>query len=416
MYLRPRHVSVAIPTGLLLAAAWLGCAEGPLRPEPTPEERIHELRSGDWRSVAWTGMTLPVSFQATDSAGFGVAGAVIDLEVVKGSGTLSASSAVTDSSGRVSVEITISSAGENAVHATARGTPTVAAWWVPSQPRPRVQLDTDSVHLSGTSCQGSLYAQVLDDQGDLILASSVRFAPTNPGIVSFYSITVTGNYRGMMTGVTAEEPGATSIIATHDSGVADTAFITVAPDVVSDVSIVEAANLHAGGYALPGDFATPLLGDTLRWALWTPNPCSRHIPDVPVEWSSTNPAVATVDEGVVVIHQHGRALVIGSAEGLADTVQISTLQVEPLNGRIAVGDTLRYQVRMADSTGTLQPYSSFWAQGVGVQAGSEVASTVLVDGWPSTRVVGIRPGTARIWLHAGAPFLSAFVNLEVTAP
>jgi hypothetical protein len=361
-------------------------------------------------------MTLPISFEATDSVGSGVAGAIIDFDVVEGSGALSAPSAVTDSSGRAEVEITISTVGRNKVLATARGTKTVAEWFVPTEPKPRVQFVTDSVSLPGTSCRASLYAQVIGIRGEVVLASSVRFAPTNPAIVSFYSLTVTGNYRGMMTGITAEMAGATSITATHASGAADTAFVTVAPDVVSDVAIIEAGHLDSGGYPLPGGSATPLLGDTLRWDLWTPNSCSSHIPDVGVIWSSTNPTVATVDSGVVAIHEHGRASVIGSAEGIADTVRVSTLQVEPRNGSIVVGDTIQYQMSIADSAGTLHPISAFWAQGVGVQAGSEIASAVLVDGQPTTRVVGIRPGSARIWLYSGAPYASAFVTLEVVAP
>lgn len=407
------RLPLAIAGSAVLAAAGFGCADGPVSADPEqllPEERVESLRVTRWPGISWAGTSIPIRVEAWDSAGAGVAGVTVDLEMAEAGASLSAVSLVTDSLGRIDVEIAVERAGANQFIATVRGRDTGTQWSFEAVPRPRVSFSEDTVRLPGTGCQSTLYAPVLDEHGTVMIGSSVNFVASNPEILSYYSITVTGSYRGMLTGIVAETPGTTSIVATHASGAADTAVVTVDTDVLRVVSIVDADELQFGAEASPVELANPFPGDTLRWGLWSANECGRHMP-APVEWASTDPSVASVDGmGTVTIGKHGHAMVIGSAGGLADTVKVETLQVEPRDTTVAAGDTVHYRLSIADAAGVLQPVADLWAQ----PHDPQVATPVLVDGEPSARVVGVARGSTDVWISAVSPeYRSALVRLEV---
>jgi uncharacterized protein YjdB len=85
----------------------------------------------------------------------------------------------------------------------------------------------------------------------------------------------------------------------------------------------------------------------------------------PISWLSTNPAVATVNGGLISGVAPGQAKVIASTTGAADTVDIVvtpnelTLDVQPSAAAVAMGDSVQFVATMRTRAGNVVSVNSF---------------------------------------------------------
>lgn len=215
---------------LVIAAA--ACDRGTTEPPAGPASFVHELAFVDPPQFGWEGQTLPVVVRGTDTGGEGVPGVRVQFRTVIAAGSLSAADVLTDTLGRAAVDFTLGwdASGWNALEAFIDN-PAVAPvqWGISIARRPRVSFERNNVVLARPGAEDTLFARVLDAQGELMLGHSVSFTATEPGVVSFFTIFASGTIRGMLAGVRAERVGSTRVIATHPSGAADTAQVQVLP-------------------------------------------------------------------------------------------------------------------------------------------------------------------------------------------
>ncbi len=95
----------------------------------------------------------------------------------------------------------------------------------------KVKFEEDTLLLNELGATEILFAGVYDKTGTLVAGDRVNFTMMTPDVVSFYSVeqNYTGTERGMRMGIRAESTGETYVIATHKSGIADTAYVKVGP-------------------------------------------------------------------------------------------------------------------------------------------------------------------------------------------
>jgi hypothetical protein len=214
---------------LLLVVASAAC-EGSRLPTEDPGPLVIGLRFVDPPSFAWEGQSVPIQVQAINGDNQGVAGVRVHFRAALPGGVPSEPSAVTDSLGLARVSFTLGPGqnGWNAIEAFVDD-PAVAPvrQGISTGARPRISFARDSVVLARTGAADTLFARVLNANGDLMPGESVTFTATNPGVISFFGLMVSGSVRGMMAGVRGEQVGTTRVIATHASGAADTAFVKV---------------------------------------------------------------------------------------------------------------------------------------------------------------------------------------------
>jgi hypothetical protein len=213
----------------LPALAW-GACHSTSAPPPDPASFVTTLAFVDLPTLAWEGQTVPVVLRAADGGGHGVPDVRVQFRALAPESSLAATTATTDSAGLARVEVTLGwpQSGWNAIEA-AIDNPAVAPIQgaISTVRRPRVSFERDSVRLAGVGAHDTLFARVLDAQGELMIGHGVAFVASEPGVVSFYTITVSAARRGMLAGVRGERAGSTRVIATHASGAADTAWVQV---------------------------------------------------------------------------------------------------------------------------------------------------------------------------------------------
>lgn len=76
----------------------------------------------------------------------------------------------------------------------------------------------------------------------------------------------------------------------------------------------------------PRDVNADRLGDTIRVTYVLRDEDGRELPGVPLTWSSSDPSVATVERGVVVIRGNGEAVIRAEVQGVAETVDVEVRQ------------------------------------------------------------------------------------------
>lgn len=241
-----------------------------------------------------------------------------------------------------------------------------------------------------------------DAAGKTVSGASVGFASTNANIA-----TVAAN--GVVTGVAI---GVASVIATS-GGVADTTRVTVTPSLVNTVSISPATvSLTRSETKQLTAVARDAMGNTLS---------------VPVTWTSTDPATATVSAtGMVTGMGLGTATiraVAGSVNGTA-TVTVSTRRgyfAAPNGTSSGDGSWARpwsLATALAGGGGRVQPGDTIWLRG-GTYRGSfrstvsgRSGSPVVVRGYPGERAIIDGAGSSSSTFYVGGSW-SVFWGFEV---
>ena len=216
-----------------------------------------------------------------------------------------------------------------------------------------------------------------------------------------------------ITGAEVSWSSADTSIATVDStglvtGVAvGTAFIRAALDDLADSVVAEVRQVPAGVRiqpAGPHTFAT--LGDTLRLSAVVVDANGHAVPGLSVSWSTSNPAVAAIDDGgLLTATGNGTAIITATALSAGGSTRVEVEQVaasmsveSPLD-LLAMGDSLRMKARAFDAGGSLIARARFtWAT-----SDSSVA-TVTPAGWVHAVSEGVVDITATLQqLSASAP-------------
>ncbi|MFO7894081.1 MAG: Ig-like domain-containing protein [Longimicrobiales bacterium] len=237
-----------------------------------------------------------------------------------------------------------------------------------------VDPGVDTLRTVGSTVQ--LAADAMDRNGITDADAAVSWDTRDAGVV-----TVDG--AGL---VTAAGPGTTAVVAEAGSAI-DSAMITVALAV--DSIAIDPAGLT---------FAA--LQDTARLAARAFDATGYERTDVPFTWSSTDPAVATVDTGgLVTAVAGGSTQVTATAEDVTAAVQVTvdqvvdTVVVAPAVDTLrALGDTTRLTAEPQDANGyTVPAVAIAWAS-------SDTLVAVVDSGG---LVTAVSPGTASIQASDG---------------
>lgn len=248
---------------------------------------------------------------------------------------------------------------------------------------------TNSVTVGGTK---QLTVAMSDKDGQSVGGRLVSYSSSNPVIATVNaSGTVVGITLGSVT-ITAES------VVDH---VAGTATVTVVPVSVTSISIS------------PAGAQTVFQGLTLQLSATTRDASGAILTGRPVNWTTSNSAVATVSSsGLVAGVGLGNAQITAESEGVTNGVQVTvaprpvaTVALTPNPGSVKVGSALQMSVDLRDANGnqlTTTGRSVTWDSSnrpiatvqdgvvVGVSAGSATI-TVTVDGRSASAVVSVTP-------------------------
>ena len=238
----------------------------------------------------------------------------------------------------------------------------------------------------------TLTVALTDKDGQTVAGRSVVFSSSNPAIA-------TVNSSGVVVGVTV---GSVTITgqALLDQ-VAGSAAVTVVQVPVTNVSIS------------PAGAHTVFQGLTLQLSATTRDANGAILNNRPVNWTTSNPAIATVgSNGLVTGVGLGGAQITAESEGVTSSVQVTvsprpvaTVELTPNPASVKMGTAVQMSLDLRDSNGnqlTTAGRTVVWdssnkpvatvQDGVvnGVALGSATI-TVTVDGRSASAVVTVTP-------------------------
>lgn len=341
--------------------------------------------------------------RALDPDGRARAGVPVNWSVSAGGGSLTAAVTMTDASGQASVgwilgphtgsqEVTAWSEGvENTVLFTSTaqaGSPT------------EVIVTPAAVNLAVDASQ-QFTASVYDSYGNKITDRPVTWSTTDPFVLKVD----VGGYA------TAVSPGSGTVTATLDAA-SGTAQVTVEGDGGSG------GGGGGAGWTLavsPPTATSNALGAVVQLTATVTDADGSYVGSAPVQWTSLNPEVASVDQfGRVVSRTVGVALITAATTGSADTARVESRQVvasvhvDPAEISLESGATLLARAFALDSLGSEVPGQAYeWS--------TTDSNIVGVDKAPdpsTTWVVARSSGSAAIMAKSGTFIGSASVVVD----
>ena len=205
-----------------------------------------------------------------------------------------------------------------------------------------------------------------------------------------------------------------TLVATVDSTGLATGIATGAVEITATSSDVEGRARLVVAVAAPTTVAvTPdsvrlmALGDTIRLSAEVLDQVGRPMPGAAVEWSSGDPAVASVDStGLVRAEGSGATTVTATSGSAAGSASVSIMQsvssvtVTPAEASIGPGDTLRLAAKALDANGHPVAGAEFsWSssdESVATVDASGLVRGVVEGGAVITAAAGEVRGTAEI--------------------
>lgn len=343
----------------------------------------------------------PVPFLVSDRFGNGVPG--IEVGFRMDGGELSASSATTDSLGRVTVYITrVPPPGNHRVEARIEGfVPSVPEGFVNVvvDPPLRVVLSPDSVVIPGPGCSApSVTARLYAPDGQEVTFRAPVFSVLDTTVAQVrFPIFRRGQYADQVMEVEGRRAGATSLVASL-GGTADTIPVRVLQDQVKSFS------LHHGY-----DRGELPLGDTVRLAptaVFAACDATVRVPGTSLR--SGDERVATVSpDGVVTGRGVGTTRIEGSWRGLDATLTLTVrdYRLTPADTVVTAGDTIRHRLRATGAQGVAESIPIFLAEAID---GPAVRSVRLPD--QTLGIVAAEPGEAVVSFRTGS---SQILNSDV---
>ena len=181
-----------------------------------------------------------------------------------------------------------------------------------------------------------------------------------------------------------------------------------------DTAVVDVASIPTTVTVTPGQVHMTAIGDTVRLSVEIQDQYGGVI-EAPVQWTSGDPTVAVVDDGLVRAAGNGETSItatVGSASGSAAVTvaqEVSAVAVSPAaDTLLAFGDTVRLVAEATDANGHAVAVSEFsWAS----------SDTLVARVDASGQVTAAANGRATITATAGSASGSAAVTVaqEVSA-
>jgi uncharacterized protein YjdB len=236
----------------------------------------------------------------------------------------------------------------------------------------------------------TLNVALTDKDGQTVAGRAVTFSTSNPAIATVNSSgTVTGIAVGNVT-ITGQ-----SIL----DAVSGNASVSVVPVAVSSVAIT------------PAGAQTVFQGLTLQLSATTRDNTGAILTGRPVNWTTSNPAIATVSSGGLVTGVGlGNAQITAESEGVTNSVsvtvsprQVATVGLTPNPGTVKMGSALQMSLDLRDASGN---QLTTVGRTVAWDSSNKPVATVS-DGV----VTGLSSGTATITVTVDGRSASAIVNV-----
>ena len=272
--------------------------------------------------------------------------------------------------------VTALAPGGAIITATSEGRSAPASVTVSAIPVASIQVQPRTLSLiNGQTAQ--LQAQPLDANGKPLVGRVILWFTNNASVA-------TVNANGL---VTAQAPGSATITATSE-GKSATSTVTVTAPAPNVVVLAPAQ-------------AVVQEGNTTQLTAQVLDNLGRVLPDASVAYSSSSPAVATVNaSGLVTGVASGKATITGtsggksgSAEVTVTPIPVASVSVAPANPTITLGRTINLTAQaLGSSSQTLSGRTVIWSSsapaiatvtGTGVVGGVGIGSAVIfasIDG------------------------------------
>ena len=269
---------------------------------PKPPARLEIV--GDYQRVGTVGSTLSSELvvRATNEGGEGVPGVTVTWSVAEGSGSITPAQSVTDESGYARASWTLgTTAGNQSASATVAGVESVT-FLIRAEPGPAatVVISPAEVRFGAIGSQTQLAATAADRYGNRLPEPSFAWSSSSEGVASV-------DERGLVT----SRGNGTALVVARSGEAADTITVVV-QQIVNSVAVS------------PPSF-TMYTGQLAQLIATAADSNGVVVPDVTFEWSTSDPAVALVDqEGRVLALFPGTATIAAQTRGVTGT---STVEV-----------------------------------------------------------------------------------------
>jgi uncharacterized protein YjdB len=341
------------------------------------------VKLGGDRQSGIVGSKLPDSLtvQVRDATGKGIAGVSVSWSTSSTTGTVSPTMKVTNAEGIARTAWTVKAAGELTARASVGSLATADAMFSATGSLTpgvaNVVITPTSVTLSAIGAQQALVAKAYDANSVVLPGVAMTWSSTNSAVATVDS---TGR-------VTAKAVGTAQVIARATCcNKADTASVAVTQPIASLAVSPKTATLQVGGKVTLTATARDAGGNVIA--------------NAPVSWSTSNPAVATVAQGVVTAVAAGTATIRATSGSFADSAVITvstsstvgpvaSVTISPASGIITVGSTQQFSATAKDANGNVVPGQTFqW-----ISSNTTVAS-VSTTGLVTAKVAGSTTITA----------------------
>lgn len=383
---------VGVVAGALTIAFALACGDAAGPGDGAGAPASLQLLDGDAQPGVVAGeLPAPLRVRVTDGKGRAVARASVAFQVLSGGGSLVAASA-TDSLGVAAARWTLgtSTADSQRVQAAVVGAAAVApvTFRATALAGPPVSLaaEPDAANMDALGDTLRVRVQGRDRFGNA--SSRVRdWRSSNDAAVV---VDTAGLLRSVGNG---------------------TATIVASAGVAADSVQVTVRQVPVGLLLTPAAATVNAIGDTLRLRGFVADRNGREVAGEPVQWSSSDPAVAEVGPGGVLISRSvGRTTIRVTSRAFAAEVDVlvrqvlAALRLQADAAGLREGDTLRATPSGADSNGVAMPLPTLaW-----ISSRPDVAD--VADGL----VTGVRFGASEV--SAGSGGVTGRLTLNVVTP
>lgn len=379
-----RHLAALIA---LLAVACTG--DSPTGSKPSQPARVEVLSGSGQTGAVKTALPAPLQVRVSDAAGAPAKGVTVTWTVTGGGGAVEPATSTTSEAGVAETRWTLGPAvGANSVSASVDGvSPAGFTATAVAGPVERVVLAPDSAAFASLGDTLRFRAALTDASGNAVTGQPVAWASLDTAVAG---VDAAGLVR-------ARGNGLGRVVASA-GGRADTATVRVS-------QVVAGLSVSPLGVGIPK-------GDTLRVRATAVDARGNPAPAAALEWSSSDPGVATVDGNGLI-----RGVEVGNATvSVRSGTRTASLPVTVTTPPIPVGSVVVSPASFTLTAGTSRQLSaSVLDAGGGVLSGRTVtwaSSDNTVATVTSTGIVqAVREGTARISASSGGKTGTATVTV-----
>jgi uncharacterized protein YjdB len=224
-------------------------------------------------------------------------------------------------------------------------------------------------------------AVVKDGSGNVLNGRTITFASSDPSVATI------DPSSGVATGVA---PGTTTITASSEGQTSNNATLTVTPVPVNNVTVSPPAQ-------------TIVDGNTASFTAALTDSHGNSLSGRVVDWSSSDAAVATVDNtGLATSTGPGTATITATSEGQSgsgtlqvDPVPVTSVVVTPPVAVTNVGNTVQFTADIQEASAPGHGHSVAW------DSSDDAVATVDHKGLMKAKAIGLATITATTQGHSG---------------